>query len=37
MLEGLEMDVEYVQRRNLLLDVAILAKTVPTLLRGVGR
>jgi lipopolysaccharide/colanic/teichoic acid biosynthesis glycosyltransferase len=34
MLEGLQMDVEYVQRRSLSLDIAIIAKTIPVVLRG---
>jgi lipopolysaccharide/colanic/teichoic acid biosynthesis glycosyltransferase len=34
MLEGLQMDVKYVQCRSLSLDVAIIAKTVPVVLRG---
>jgi lipopolysaccharide/colanic/teichoic acid biosynthesis glycosyltransferase len=32
MLEGLRLDVEYVARRTLLLDLAILLRTVPALL-----
>jgi lipopolysaccharide/colanic/teichoic acid biosynthesis glycosyltransferase len=37
MLEGLQMDVEYVQSRSMSLDVAIMAKTIPVVLRGAGR
>jgi lipopolysaccharide/colanic/teichoic acid biosynthesis glycosyltransferase len=31
---ALELDVEYTQRRSLLLDLSILARTVPALFRG---
>jgi lipopolysaccharide/colanic/teichoic acid biosynthesis glycosyltransferase len=34
MLEALELDVEYAHRHGLLLDLAILARTLPALLRG---
>jgi lipopolysaccharide/colanic/teichoic acid biosynthesis glycosyltransferase len=37
MLKGLELDVEYVQRRSITLDLAIIVKTIPVLLRGAGR
>jgi lipopolysaccharide/colanic/teichoic acid biosynthesis glycosyltransferase len=37
MLEGLQLDLEYVQRRSIWLDVRILARTVPALLRGGAR
>jgi lipopolysaccharide/colanic/teichoic acid biosynthesis glycosyltransferase len=37
MLEGLRLDLEYVQRRSIWLDVRILARTVPALLRGGAR
>lgn len=33
MREGLELDLEYVRRHGLLLDLAILARTVPAVLR----
>ncbi len=32
--EMMELDIEYVRRRSLILDSAILAKTIPTVLRG---
>ncbi len=35
-LDMLRLDVEYVQRRRLVLDLQILARTVPCLLRGDG-
>jgi lipopolysaccharide/colanic/teichoic acid biosynthesis glycosyltransferase len=31
---ALELDVEYVQRRNTVLDLSILARTLPALFRG---
>ena len=34
MRRALELDVEYVRRRNILFDLAILARTVPALFRG---
>jgi len=37
MLEGLQWDVEYVVRQSLLLDLAILLRTVPTVLAAKGR
>lgn len=37
MLDGLRLDVEYVARRTLLLDLAILARTVPAVLGGGAR
>jgi lipopolysaccharide/colanic/teichoic acid biosynthesis glycosyltransferase len=37
MLEGLQRDVEYVARQSLLLDLAILLRTVPTVLAARGR
>jgi lipopolysaccharide/colanic/teichoic acid biosynthesis glycosyltransferase len=37
MLEGLRLDLEYVQRRSIWLDVRILVRTVPALLRGGAR
>jgi lipopolysaccharide/colanic/teichoic acid biosynthesis glycosyltransferase len=37
MLEGLALDLEYVQRCSLWLDIRILARTVPALLRGGAR
>jgi lipopolysaccharide/colanic/teichoic acid biosynthesis glycosyltransferase len=37
MLEGLQRDVEYVARQSLLLDLAILLRTVPTVLAAGGR
>lgn len=37
MLEGLQLDVEYVARQSLLLDLAILLRTVPTVLAARGR
>jgi lipopolysaccharide/colanic/teichoic acid biosynthesis glycosyltransferase len=37
MLAGLELDVEYVERRSLRLDLLILLKTVPVLLSHTGR
>jgi lipopolysaccharide/colanic/teichoic acid biosynthesis glycosyltransferase len=30
----MDLDIEYVRRRTVLLDLKILAKTVPTVLRG---
>jgi lipopolysaccharide/colanic/teichoic acid biosynthesis glycosyltransferase len=32
--EMMDLDIEYVRRRTVLLDLKILAKTVPTVLRG---
>lgn len=37
MLEGLQLDVEYVARQSLLLDLVILLRTVPTVLAARGR
>jgi lipopolysaccharide/colanic/teichoic acid biosynthesis glycosyltransferase len=37
MLEGLQLDVEYVARQRLLLDLMILLRTVPTVLAAGGR
>ncbi|HEU4566613.1 MAG TPA: sugar transferase [Marmoricola sp.] len=37
MIDGLRLDVEYVARRTLLLDLAILARTVPAVLGGGAR
>jgi lipopolysaccharide/colanic/teichoic acid biosynthesis glycosyltransferase len=37
MLEGLALDLEYVQRCSIWLDLRILARTVPALLRGGAR
>lgn len=37
MLEGLQLDVEYVARQSLLLDLTILLRTVPTVLAAGGR
>jgi lipopolysaccharide/colanic/teichoic acid biosynthesis glycosyltransferase len=37
MQDALELDAEYVSRRSLVLDLAILARTVPALLRGGAR
>jgi lipopolysaccharide/colanic/teichoic acid biosynthesis glycosyltransferase len=37
MLEGLVLDLEYVQRCSIWLDIRILARTVPALLRGGAR
>jgi len=37
MLEGLQLDVEYVARQSLLLDLTILLRTVPTVLSAGGR
>jgi lipopolysaccharide/colanic/teichoic acid biosynthesis glycosyltransferase len=34
--EGLNLDVEYVQRRSFALDLAILARTVPAVLSADG-
>jgi lipopolysaccharide/colanic/teichoic acid biosynthesis glycosyltransferase len=31
---ALELDVEYVQRRSIVLDLSILARTLPALFRG---
>jgi lipopolysaccharide/colanic/teichoic acid biosynthesis glycosyltransferase len=31
---ALELDVEYTRRRSVLLDLSILARTVPALFRG---
>jgi lipopolysaccharide/colanic/teichoic acid biosynthesis glycosyltransferase len=36
MAEALDRDVEYVQRQSLLLDLLILLKTLPAVLRGDG-
>jgi len=35
--EALDLDAEYVRRRTLVLDLAILARTLPTLFRGGAR
>ncbi len=35
-LDMLRMDVEYIRRRRLSLDLAILAATVPAMVRGDG-
>jgi lipopolysaccharide/colanic/teichoic acid biosynthesis glycosyltransferase len=37
MLDGLVLDTDYVARRGLLLDLAILVRTVPAVLRGGAR
>jgi lipopolysaccharide/colanic/teichoic acid biosynthesis glycosyltransferase len=37
MLQGLRLDVEYVERQSTRLDLAILARTVPTVLAARGR
>jgi lipopolysaccharide/colanic/teichoic acid biosynthesis glycosyltransferase len=37
MLEGLRLDVEYVARQSLRVDLAILVRTVPTVLAAKGR
>jgi lipopolysaccharide/colanic/teichoic acid biosynthesis glycosyltransferase len=37
MLEGLQLDVEYVARQGVLLDLVILLRTVPTVLAAGGR
>ena len=37
MLAGLELDVEYVERRGLRLDLLILLRTLPVLLSRAGR
>jgi lipopolysaccharide/colanic/teichoic acid biosynthesis glycosyltransferase len=34
MQRALELDVEYVRRRSIFLDLTILARTVPALFRG---
>ena len=36
MRQALDLDVEYVDRQSLRLDLAILVRTVPTVLLGVG-
>ena len=36
MREALDLDVEYVDRQSLRLDLAILVRTVPTVLLGIG-
>jgi lipopolysaccharide/colanic/teichoic acid biosynthesis glycosyltransferase len=36
MLQALDLDVEYARRQGLFLDLAILARTVPVVLRGDG-
>jgi lipopolysaccharide/colanic/teichoic acid biosynthesis glycosyltransferase len=36
MLEGLDLDLEYVRRQSFLLDLVILAKTVPAVLTARG-
>jgi lipopolysaccharide/colanic/teichoic acid biosynthesis glycosyltransferase len=35
-LDMLELDLEYVRRRSLMMDIAIVLRTVPTLLRRNG-
>lgn len=37
MLQGLRLDVDYVERRSTLLDLGILVRTVPTVLAAGGR
>jgi len=37
MTEGLELDVDYVKRANLLFDLQIMFRTIPALLRGGAR
>jgi lipopolysaccharide/colanic/teichoic acid biosynthesis glycosyltransferase len=37
MLDGLVLDTDYVARRGLLLDLVILVRTVPAVLRGGAR
>lgn len=37
MLQGLRLDVDYVERQSTLLDLAILVRTVPTVLAAGGR
>lgn len=37
MLEGLQLDVEYVARQSVMLDLAILLRTLPAVLRAGGR
>jgi lipopolysaccharide/colanic/teichoic acid biosynthesis glycosyltransferase len=36
MLDGLDLDIEYVRRQSFLLDLRILIKTVPAVLTASG-